>query len=180
MNTQLVRIAAARLFLLLGWPGCAGVAGMAIALALLAWVHQTHQAARPFSAATPSTLTAPAQAASAPLNPILPHATEAIAILRILESEAKANGLAWPQAEYRITPLSDEALSALEIRTTLKGPYPQLRQLITTLLDKQPAMALRELALSRPNGDAIEVEAKLHWTVFLADGWPPATQEDKP
>lgn len=153
---------------------------MAIALSLLAWVHQADQALRPFAVPTQSTPTAPAQAPSAQLNPILPRAADAVSILRVLEREAKANGLAWPQAEYRITPMSDEALSALEIRTTLKGPYPKLRQLVTTLLDKQPALALRELTLSRPDGDAIEVEAKLHWTVFLADGWPAAAQGDRP
>ena len=67
-----------------------------------------------------------------------------------------------------------------EIRTTIKGPYPKLRQLIATLLDKEPALALRELTMSRPNGDTPEVEAKIRWVVFLADGWAPAESGGKP
>lgn len=117
-------------------------------------------------------------AAPAPLTPVLPRSEDAVQILRMVEGQAKANGLAWPQADYRITPLSDEALAALEIRTTLKGPYPKLRQMIASVLDNQPALALRELTFTRPNGDAMEVEAKIRWAVFLADGWPPANHGD--
>ena len=30
------------------------------------------------------------------------------------------------------------------------------------------------------NGDTVEVEAKVRWAMFLADGWAPASQSGKP
>ncbi|MBC7701776.1 hypothetical protein [Aquabacterium sp.] len=144
----------------------------------LGWIHQAHQTLRPLAMPSKNMTLTDQPAAPAPLTPVLPRSEDAVQILRMVEGQAKANGLAWPQADYRITPLSDEALAALEIRTTLKGPYPKLRQMIASVLDNQPALALRELTFTRPNGDAMEVEAKIRWAVFLADGWPPANHGD--
>lgn len=136
---------------------------------------QQHQQAKQKAIATASALAnAHLPAALRVSPPALPRGAESVAVLKRVQAIVRASGLSWPQADYRLTPLSDEGLATLEIRTTLKGPYPQLRQLITSLLDKEPALALRELSLTRPNGDTPEVEAKVRWVVFLADGWAPA------
>jgi len=178
---QLTRIASARFYARLGWTGCAGMGLLIVATSISAWTHQANLALA--SPVSPTKHPDSAEAVAFPPTttpPSLPRSDESIQILRMLESEAKINGLAWPQAEYRITPISDESLSAFEVQTTLKGTYPQLRKLIAELLDKQPALALRELNLSRSNGDALDVTAKLRWAVFLADGWPPANRNAKP
>ncbi|MDO9236955.1 MAG: hypothetical protein Q7U28_13110 [Aquabacterium sp.] len=179
-----VQIAAARLYFLLGWPGCVGVVCMAVTLPGGLWLRHMAQpmplAMTPAVALTTATDATAAPALPALQAPVLPHAAGAVQILRMVKDAAQASGLAWPQAEYRVTPLSDEALATLEIRTTLKGSYPKLRQLVGTLLDKEPALALRELTITRPNGDTPEVEAKIRWVVFLADGWPPASHGGAP
>lgn len=177
---QVIRIAAARLYVRLGWPGCVGLGCLLVAALTNSWTYQANQHALIVHMATKGLLAATAPASPVLTPPLLPRSADSVQILRTLEGEAKANGLAWPQAEYRITPIGDENLSTLEIQTTLKGAYPQLRKLMADLMDKQPALALRELTLSRPNGDSVEVTAKLRWAIFLADGWPPAARSGKP
>lgn len=178
------RIAMARLYARLGWPGCAGLLCLLAAALLLAWAHQARLALRPLAA--PASVASAPDIASAPTRaalvtaPMLPRAADSVQLLRMLEKEAKAHGLAWPQAEYRITPLSHETLGTFEIRTTLRGPYPKLRQMLTTLLNKHPALAMRELTLIRQNSDEVEVEAKIRWAFFLGDGWPPAERDGQP
>lgn len=175
--SQVTQIAAAHLYVRLGWPGCVGLLLVVISLAALAWLH--HIKHLPKSGSSQSTVSEAVTRTPEPASvrvkpPSLPHSADSVQLLKRIKEAVRANGLNWPQADYRITPLSDEGLSTLEIRTTIKGPYPKLRQLMATLLDKEPALALRELTLSRPNGDTPEVEAKIRWVVFLADGWAPA------
>lgn len=177
---QLAHVVTARLYLRLGLAGLAGIACMAIALFWGLWIHRANQLETQPTLPVNSVAGASALATTTLTPPALPRAADSVQILRMLEGEAKVNALTWPQAEYRTTPINDEGLATLEIRTTLKGTYPQLRKLIATLLEKQPALALRELTMSRPNGDALEVEAKVSWVMFLADGWAPATQGGKP
>jgi len=179
---QVAHIVVARLYARLGWPGCAGALMLLVAALAMLWLRQEslqalqqHQQARQNASAAASALAnTPLPATLRISPPALPHGADSVAVLKRIQTVVQASGLAWPQADYRVTPLSDEGLATLEIRTTLKGPYPKLRQLITALLDKEPALALRELSLTRPNGDTPEVEAKVRWVVFLADGWAPA------
>lgn len=179
---QIAHIAAARMYKRIGWPGCLGGLMLLASTLALIWLHQEglhavqrhQQSLQKAAAASSSLIGESSQATSRVLPPALPLGTNSVALINRIKSTVQAGGLTWPQADYRLTPLSDESLATLEIRTTLKGPYPKLRQLISTLLDKEPALALRELSLTRPNGDALDVEAKVRWVVFLADGWAPA------
>lgn len=179
----------AYLYTRLGWPGCMGLLVLIGALAAWGWQQRVMLPAlkvqehlqlmasnRNNKANTGSDQTAQDPTASRPqlTPPALPHSTESVELIKRVKAAVLANGLAWPQADYRFTPLSEEGLATMEIRTTFKGPYPKLRQLVTTLLDKEPALGLRELTLSRPNGDTLDVEAKIRWVIFLSDGWPPA------
>lgn len=181
-------IVAARTYRALGWSGCVGLLCLLLA-ALYAgyglWPtkHQAVQATQQHRdaalvAADNTAMDERSQPAIAP--PALPSASDAIRLLKEIKACAQRNDLAWPQAEYRIAPLNSESLATLEIRTSLKGPYPKLRQMMVTLLDKEPALALREFTLSRPNGDTAEVEAKIRWVVFLADGWPAGQERAQP
>lgn len=176
----LPRIWAARALHQLGIPGCIGL----ILLLVCSWsglaLHrlQSHPLPRPSEQSLrpdrPNV-----QAANLPA-PRLPRSVDAPWVLRQVQHAALDAGLGWPQADYRIHALSDAGLSTLEIRTTLKGPYPALRKWITTLLDTQPALALRELSLTRPNSDTLDVEAQVTLVVFLADGWPAAEVQSQP
>lgn len=179
---QIAHIAAARMYKRIGWPGCLGGLMLLASTLALIWGHQEglhalrqhRQAMQSATAASSLSVSEPAPASSRTLPPTLPRGIDSVALLKRIKSTVQAGGLNWPQADYQLTPLSDESLATLEIRTTLKGPYPKLRQMISTLLDKEPALALRELSLTRPNADTLDVEAKVRWVVFLADGWAPA------
>lgn len=182
--TQWVRIGAERAHAHLGWAGVLGLLIGTLAIACLAWLHHAQATAQPdTSTASPANSATSTSAKSRAIQlspPLLPHASDTVALLKRIKATIQAQGLTWPQAEYRMTPLTDQGLATLEIRTTIKGPYPKLRVLIDTLLDKEPALALRELTMTRPNGDTPDVEAKIRWAVFLADDWPPANPEGRP
>lgn len=111
-------------------------------------------------------------------SPTLPRATDTLFVLQQFEHSAANLNIGWTHADYRINPLSDNDLSTLEIHTAIKGPYVAIRKWMTDNLDKQPALSIRDLAISRPNSDTLEVEAKLTLAVFLANGWPPAIPQD--
>lgn len=176
----------AYLYSRLGCPGCAGLLLLICALTAWGWREQVMLSA--LKAQEQAQRLAASQANMAPdptatdsissqpklTPPALPQSSDSVELIKHIKAAVLANGLAWPQADYRFTPLSEEGLATMEVRTTLKGPYPKLRQLVTTLLDKEPALGLRELTLTRQNGDAVDVEAKIRWVIFLADGWPPA------
>ena len=181
--SQVAQIVAARVYARLGWAGCTGLILVIISLAALAWLHHIrhlHVTAASHGAISEEVVKGAVPEPVRITPPSLPRSADSVQLLKRIKEVVQANGLSWPQADYRITPLSDEGLSTLEIRTTIKGPYPKLRKLMATLLDKEPALALRELTLSRPNGDTPEVEAKIRWVVFLADGWAPAEAGSKP
>lgn len=181
-GAQMAHIAVARLYARVGWPGCIGCLMLLVSAFALIWLRQEglhvlkqhRQAMQSATVASSPSVSEPAPASLRTLPPTLPRGIDSVALLKRIKSTVQAGGLTWPQADYRLTPLSDERLATLEIRTTLKGPYPKLRQLISTLLDKEPALALQELSLTRPNGDTLDVEAKVRWVVFLADGWAQA------
>jgi hypothetical protein len=177
---QIARILAARLYFRLGWSGCLGLITVLASAGIWLWLHHVQQQdriAQPEPFISLSTTEHVEQPRIVP--PDLPHAADSMQVLMRIKAAVQTSGLNWPQADYRIVPLSDEGLSTLEIHTTLKGPYPKLRQLIITLLDKEPALAMRGLTLVRQNGNVVDVEAKIQWVIFLADGWPPAEHQGK-
>lgn len=179
------KIAWARLYVRLGWPGMLGLVMAAGALGSGLWLHlqdvpqkglvapsvQVERAVR-----TPQE----AERANAVTPPELPLAAQQVDILKRVKALVLSSGLSWPKADYKLVRLSDENLAHLEVHTTLKGAYPKLRQLITSLLDKEPALGVQELSLQRPNADTQEVEAKIRFVVYLADDWPPAQGKATP
>lgn len=182
---DLAKITWARLYVRLGWPGMLGLVMTVGALGCGLWLRLQ---AEPLQG-----LVAPAaqveRAASVPQEaeranvatpPELPLAAQQVDILTRIKAQVLSSGLSWPKADYKLVRLSDENLAHLEVHTTLKGAYPKLRQLITSLLDKEPALAVQELSLQRPNADIQEVEAKIRFVVYLANDWPPAQGKATP
>ena len=77
--------------------------------------------------------------------------------------------LVWPAAEYRLVAATAQSPASLEVRCTLKGPYPKLRSTLVELFASVPGFVLREMSMSRPTSGSIDVEAKLGMAVFLLD-----------
>lgn len=188
-----VHVGLARLQQSIGWAGIAGVALLVAAALVTALAWSAQQAfentvpartadvavARPASpaSATPTALPQPSLE--------LPAASEIPLLLTQMKQAAVGNGLDWRAAEYRVTPATPTQPASLEVRCSLKGPYPKLRSLLVQLKSAIPAFAIREFSASRPNADTPDIEAKLVMAVFLQDGAPaseasasaPATKE---
>jgi len=121
-------------------------------------------AARPPAAASTAIAPTPAPV------PELPPASDVPLLLTQMKQAAVSNGLDWRAAEYRITAATPTQPAVLEVRCSLKGPYPKLRSMLVQLKEAVPAFTIREFSVSRPNADIADVEAKLALAVFLQDG----------
>jgi hypothetical protein len=173
---QRLRIGLARLHQLIGWAGIAGVALLAAAAILIALTWSMRQVVAPSHATLDSdVIPRPVAAASASANdrPVvaeLPPPSDIPLLLTQMKQAAVTNGLDWRAAEYRVTPVTPTQPASLEVRCSLKGPYPKLRSLLVQLQASIPAFAIREFSASRPNADTPDIEAKLTLAVFLQDG----------
>lgn len=157
----------------LGKAGIAGVVMLALAGALLAWgvylyVNRPPLQALPVAIAKSE---APQLSPSSPTKPPLPSHRDAVDLLDSLARIAIANQIPWQQADYRYLSLSNEELATLSIRTTLKGSYVGIRKALHQMLATQPALALRELVITRASADTQDVEAKVLMVIYMDDGW---------
>jgi len=181
-----LRIAVARLQQRVGGPGLVGLAAMGIALVMFGLAWRQHAAAElerstgvlAVTVSAPPQQTTPARPSDPPADErlVLPPATEVPLLLTRIEQAAIAQGLGWPRADYRFNAATDDVPSSVELRCALKGPYPNVRRFVATLLQDAPTLTLREFSLSRANSDAADVEAKLTIVVYLAAGSAPAVQ----
>ena len=173
---QRARVALARVHQSVGWAGLAGTALFAVAAGVmsLSWSAQRASldmqvAKRAAAAPAPIAALAPAVSASA-VAMDLPRAGDIPLLLTQMKQAAVSNGLEWRAADYRVTPATPTQPASLEVRCTLKGPYPKLRSMLVQLMGSVPAFAIREFVVNRPNADLPDVEAKLVLAVFLQDG----------
>ena len=179
-----VRVAFARVHQRIGWAGLAGVALLVAASVVAALAWPTHKAFRDAQAARSAVVHAPAlPMASRDMTPVvspeLPPASEIPLLLTQIKYAAAANGLEWRAADYRIIAATPTQPASLEVRCSLKGPYPKLRGMLVQLMQAIPALTVREFAASRPNADTAEVETKLVLAVFLQDAAAPSDTPTK-
>jgi hypothetical protein len=167
-----LRVAAARLQRRIGSAGVIGLLALGAGL-LVGWdAWSRHQRfaedAASLHAEQPSAPPSGAAASAPPVRVRWPSASEVPVLLSRLERAAVQEGLGWPQADYRVTPATGDTPASLEVRCTLKGPYPAIRRFITVSLLDQPTLTLREFAVTRANSEASNVDAKLTLVVYLA------------
>lgn len=177
---QRAAVLLARVHQVIGWAGVAGLALIATAAAVMSLTWSTHHAwldaqAAKSSTAAPVLRAVPvtaAAAATAPalVAPDLPQAGDIPLLLTQMKQAAVANGLEWRAADYRVTPATPTQPASLEVRCSLRGPYPKLRSMLAQLIGSVPAFSVREFSASRPNADTPVIEAKLVLAVFLQDG----------
>lgn len=153
--------------------GLAGLAGLgllaaAAAIAGLGWrQHRTFDGqASAASARAAAALPAP-RGEVRPLPTRWPSAKDIPLLLTRIERAAVEQGLGWPQADYRFNAATAEAPDSVEVRCTLKGPYPSVRRFVTSLLLDMPTLTLKEFSIGRSNADASNVDAKLAIVVYL-------------
>jgi Pilus assembly protein, PilO len=167
-----LRVAMARVRQRLGLPGLLGGALLLASAALLGSAWRSHQSAQLEALSAASAMSvAPADAIAAAISTpsrVLPGASELPRLLSRIERAANVSGLGWPRAEYRVNAATDDLPASVDVRCTLSGSYPQIRQFVTALLQDTPTLTLREFTLSRNTPDLAEVEAKLAIIVYLA------------
>ena len=170
-----MRVVLARLHQLIGWAGIAGIGLLIAAAVLLASAWPTQQTFVQ-AATTGAVVTRPHANSTAltdtiaPAAPELPPLTEVPLLLTQIQQAVVSNGLDWRAAEYRITPATLIQPARLEVRCSLKGPYPKLRSMLVQLKAGIPAFTIREFSASRANADTPDIEAKLALAVFVQDG----------
>lgn len=164
------RVGLARAYQSVGVVGLLGsmLVVAALLLASIGWRgHQRflQKLANAQSQTPPLTTVAPAPT----LPPrVLPDAADVPRLLSRIERAATEAGLGWPRADYRFNSASDDVPASVEVRCTLKGPYPALRGLVAALLQDMPTLTLREFTISRNSADVAEVEAKLAVIIYVA------------
>lgn len=174
---QRLRVYAARVHQLVGWAGVLGVALLVVAICVTALAWSTHSAslrsADMRNATAVGSAAKPAKSATQddvqPVVSDLPRMADVPLLLTQMEQAALSNGLAWRAADYRITAATLNRPATLEVRSSLKGPYPKLRSMLVQLMMDVPAFTIREFSASRPNTDTADVETKLLLSVFLRD-----------
>ena len=169
---QIGGLRVARLRDLIGIAGLAGCALLAAAatLLVLAWRQHRAELSLPMRdvATTTTTVVAPPVGTKAS-RVALPSASDVPLLLSRIERAAIDQGLGWPKAEYQVNTANNETPASLEVRCTLKGPYPSVRRFVTALLQDEPTLTLREFSLTRANIDTPDVEAKISIVVYIAD-----------
>lgn len=169
MKTSAARIALARLHQRVGAAGIVGLILVAIAAVGggLSWHEQWHFESEMRAGAASTTIAAATRyqrVVSPPLRPV----SDVSLLLARMERAAVQQDLGWPQADYRMNAAGDDAPASLEVHCALKGPYPNIRRFVTTLLQDTPTLTLREFSVSRQTAETNDVEAKLGIVVYLA------------
>lgn len=171
-------IAVARLHSSIGTVGVVGLLLLAAAL-IVSWGAWRDQQALARASATVETVPASAVAAVPASAPVvsavaeieavrMPATAEVPRVLARIEKSAVTQGLGWPQADYRVNEATSQAPASLEVRCTLKGPYPAVRRFVASLLLDNPTLTLREFSVTRASSTASNVDAKLGIVVWLA------------
>lgn len=119
----------------------------------------------PLTAVTESAPSASSVTRSAPLQ--LSQEVDVPLMIASMQEESRKAGLVWPQAEYRVLDGSPEQFPQLEVQTVIKGPYPQVKLWVESLLRAHPALGLRTWTMERPNADTGVADAKLVWVLYL-------------
>lgn len=166
-SLQRLELLAARVVRTIGGWGIGGLLflSMAAAISLAEWRQPQLEAPPPDRKSVPL-----AQPQAAPdVRSGLPAAEDTALLLTQVQQIAVAHGIVWAAAEYKTLPAGEAVAAGVEVRCTLKTPYPQLRQALAQWLRDVPGLAIRELTINRRTVDTGEVEARLVIVIFVRD-----------
>lgn len=157
----------------LGRPGAVGAVLLAAALAADAVLVQAMEAERDqlAEANERARLVRPAGERAQPAAPAeLPLSPAAEAALARLFKAAEAAGLSLVQGDYKLSGEAGAGYRRYQLTLPVAGRYPAIRAFLAAALDGDPALALNDLRLARDEIGADELEARLHFTLYLREG----------
>lgn len=102
----------------------------------------------------------------------LPSQQAQVLMLSTLEGLAQSQGLSWSKMDITQVKASVNHPSAIEVKGTLKGPYPPIRQMLTHARLNHPGLTLRSLIIQRDAPESSTVVAQTHLVWYLKDGLP--------
>jgi hypothetical protein len=158
-------------FILLGWPGLAGIVALLLAAAALllgqrweaqasvlqAEARQLRARAAPVSAASAQPVSVQQWQAALPAP-----AQRQQRLADLLELAIRLD-LASARTEHRLS--SAEGLERLRVTMPLTGSYAQLRRFISAALAHDPALSLDAIKLRRTSPLSVDVDAELQWSL---------------
>jgi Tfp pilus assembly protein PilO len=92
--------------------------------------------------------------------------------LRLIDETALKQKLILKRGDYKLTQSKQGQLQRYEIVLPVAGKYVQIRQFVTDVLQKSPALALGDIKIRRETTLLPNVEARLVFVLFLrGDSW---------
>jgi Tfp pilus assembly protein PilO len=113
--------------------------------------------------------TASTVAVLAPLTSPLGTEDELPTVLADIARLARDEGLSFPMSDYTWTPQTEAEFGQYELQFSLKGGYLPIRHFLQDLLNNEPALAIRNVSLSRDSPAQPDLNAKIRIVIF-ADG----------
>lgn len=164
----------------LGWPGQAGAALCLVALLFLAAgvpVRSRIAALDALIAAEQARAAQPAGAAPASPDARLAAFFDAFPPrasvgnwLEQIYSAGSAAALELDKADYKLAVDPASQLLRYEIDLPVQGNYVQIRRFAGDALTRVPTLALRDIQFRRDLIDSNEVEARIHFVLYLREG----------
>jgi hypothetical protein len=104
-------------------------------------------------------------------DPLLPAARDVPlhALINALARTAQANGLPWPQADYRREQTEGSVLARWRIAQALHLAEPALRRAVAAILREHPHVSLDRLHIERPREGQEGLAVQLEWSIWLLD-----------
>lgn len=151
-----------------GALGVALTTAAAAAIALSAWAWQTDQALRAVLAERAALDRRDRSPQVAPLVPVrtfadaLPSAAPVTHLLARIQTSSLRSGAQW--SGFAAVDRAGDArqFGRSEVRLTLRGSYPQIREVLADVSSGPPAPVLRRFAVRRI-GSPAELEAQVEW-----------------
>lgn len=102
-----------------------------------------------------------------PAGTELPRTPELTGVLSTISKEAREAGLSVSAAEYRLIPQTESALAQYEISFDIAGQYVPVRRFLQSVLNQEPALALRQVSFERATPAASALQSKIRMVVFI-------------
>jgi hypothetical protein len=96
-----------------------------------------------------------------------PTAEDAPETLRHIYEGAQALGVVLDQGDYRVIPEKSGKLLRYQVTLPVKGPYPQIRKFLATVLTQNPTVSLENVSFGKQKVADPVVEARIRLVVYL-------------
>lgn len=100
----------------------------------------------------------------------LPARNEAPDLLEKIFDAAYELNLSPEQGEFRLVKEQDAAFLRYQVSLPVQGGYPDIRKFVNTVLEQIPAASLDSISFNREDVKKTEVEANVHFTLYLGAG----------